>query len=95
MGALHVLGQIATLHGGIAADVALVVEQTGMRAKVLGEVVAHAETLVAVLAKVFCLFGMHGHVPRQIAAEFELLEAELAPRYRCVMLSGGRRVCGG
>lgn len=35
-----------------------------MCAQMLGEVVADTETLVAVLTKVFRLFGMHGQVTR-------------------------------
>lgn len=94
MGALHVLGQVAPLHGRIAADVALVVEQTGMGAQMLGQVVAHAEPLVAVLAKVFRLLGVHDQVALQVAAEFELLRAELAARAGRRWL-GGRRRGGG
>lgn len=91
MGALHVLGEVATLHGRITADVAFVVEQTGMCAKMLGEVVAHPETFVAVLAKVFRLFGMHGQMTRQVATEFEFLKAKLTPEERWL----SRVVCAG
>lgn len=90
MGALHVLGQIASLDRSITADVTFIVEQTGMCAKVFGEIVSHSETFVAVLTKVFRLFGMHCQMTRQIATEFEFLKAELTSR--CGRLSC---VCGG
>lgn len=91
MGALHVLCQVAPLYGGIAADVAFVVEKTGMCAKMFGKVVAYAEPFVTVLTKVLRLFGVHGQVTRQITAEFEFLKAELTPsdRWLLSVVGGG------